>query len=92
MIEALLSAVESLGGVGRMRALLGLRVIVTLLVAVLMPLELGHCALMPMQASAVAIEPDHADGDDHDCCPESAPSQVPTSPTNSSSSCWARSC
>lgn len=65
-----------------MRALLGLRVIVTLFVAVLMPLELGHCALMPLQASAVAIEPDHADGDDHDCCSECAPSQEPTLPTD----------
>jgi hypothetical protein len=65
-----------------MRALLGLRVILTLFVAVLMPLESGHCALMPLQASAVAIEPDNADGDDHDCCPESAPSREPTSPTD----------
>lgn len=65
-----------------MKVLLGLRVILTLFVAVLMPLELGHCAFMPSQASAVAIESDHHDdGDDH-CCPESAPSHQPTSPTD----------
>jgi len=64
-----------------MKNLLGLRVILALIVAVLMPLELGHCALMSLQASAIAIESDHHDGD-HDCCPESTPSHQPTSPSD----------
>jgi hypothetical protein len=65
-----------------MKAALGLRVAVALFVTALMPLELGHCALMPLQASAVAIESEHHNGGDHDCCPESAPSQEPTSSTD----------
>ena len=67
-----------------MKILLGLRVILALFVAVLMPLKLGHCALMPLQASAVAIDPDHHDDGDHDCCPESTPSHQPTSPSDAS--------
>lgn len=47
-----------------MKFLLGLRAVLTLFVAVLMPLELGHCALMPLQASTVAVESDHDDGDE----------------------------
>lgn len=65
-----------------MKDLLGLRVILTLFVAALLPLELGHCALMPLHGSAVAIESEHHDDGDHDCCPESTPSQGPTSPTH----------
>ena len=65
-----------------MKILPGLRVILTLFVAVLMALELGHCALMPFQASAVAIESAHHEDGDHDCCTESAPSPIPTSPTD----------
>ena len=65
-----------------MKVSLGLRVILTLFVAVLMPLELSHCAFMPLQAAAVAIDSGHhADGDD-DCCPESSPSHEPTAPTD----------
>lgn len=63
-----------------MRTLLGLRAILTLFVAVLMPLELGHCAFMPLQAAAVAAVAGHHDDGDHDCCPESGPTQKPTSP------------
>jgi hypothetical protein len=66
-----------------MTILLRLRVIVALLVAVLMPLEIGHCALMPWQASAIVIGTDHQTDDDHDCCPESAPSQEAPTPTES---------
>jgi hypothetical protein len=65
-----------------MKVLLGLRVMLSLFVAALVPLALGHCALMPLQASAVAIESEHHADGDHDCCPESAPSQEPTSPTD----------
>jgi hypothetical protein len=65
-----------------MKVLLGLRVILSLFVAVLLPLELGHCALMPLQASAVVIEPEHHGDGDHDCCPESGPSQAPRSPAD----------
>jgi hypothetical protein len=81
-IERMLAAVELLGGVGRMKVLLGLRVILTLSVAALVPLALGHCALMPLQASAAAIESGHHDDGDDDCCSESAPSHEPTSPTD----------
>ena len=63
-----------------MKVLPGLRVILSLFVAVLMPLELGHCAMMPLLVSAASIESDHHDDGDHDCCPESAPSPEPTSP------------
>lgn len=65
-----------------MKLLLGLRVILTLLVAVLMPLELGHCAFMPLQAAAVTAAADHHDDGDRDCCPESGPTQKPTSPSD----------
>ena len=41
-----------------MKTLLGLRVILTLFVAVLMPLELSHCAFMPLQAAAAAAVAD----------------------------------
>jgi hypothetical protein len=82
VIEAMLSAVECPGDVGHMKVLLGLRVILTLSVAALVPLALGHCALMPLQASAAAIESGHHDDGDDDCCSESAPSHEPTSPTD----------
>lgn len=65
-----------------MKVLLGLRVILTLFVAVLLPLEQVHCALMPSQASAVAIESEHHADGDHDCCPESAPTPEPAFPTD----------
>lgn len=65
-----------------MKLLLRLRVVLTLFAAVLMPLELGHCALMPLQAAAVASESGHDADGDHDCCPESTPSPGPTSPTD----------
>jgi hypothetical protein len=68
-----------------MKAVRGLRTTMALFVAVLMPLELGHCALMPLQAwaqaSAVTIESQHHDDGD-DCCPESATSPEPTSPAD----------
>ena len=60
-----------------------LRVIVSLFAAVLLPLEVGHCALMPLRSAPVAIESGHHDDGDHDCCDESAPAQQPTSPTDS---------
>ena len=62
-----------------MKISLGLRVLLTVFFMVLVPFELGHCAFMPLQASAVAIESDHHDDGDHDCCPESTPSHQPTS-------------
>ena len=63
-----------------MKILFGLRGVLTFFVAVLMPLELGHCALMPLQASAVAIESGHHDDGDDDCCTESTPSPGEKSP------------
>lgn len=65
-----------------MKNLLGLRVVLALFVAVLMPLELGHCALMPLQPAAVAAVADHHDDGDHDCCPESGPTHRATSPSD----------
>ncbi len=62
-----------------MRVLPGLRWMLTLFVAVLMPLELGHCAFMQWQAPPVAIASEHPDGGDG-CCSESAP--TPTDPTD----------
>lgn len=61
-----------------MKFFVRLRVILTLVVAVLAPLQLDHCALMPVPASAAAIEPDHHDDGD-ECCPDSEPSPEPTS-------------
>ena len=60
-----------------MKVLLGIRVLLTLFVAALMPLELAHCALMPWQVRTVAIESVHHDDGDHDCCPDAAPSSNP---------------
>ena len=65
-----------------MKAVLELRVAVALFVTALMPLELARCALMPPQASAVAIESEHHEDGDHDGCHESAPSPGPTIPTD----------
>jgi len=62
-----------------MKILLGLRVLLTLFAAVLMPLELSHCAFMPLQAAAIGAVADHQDDGDHDCCPESGRSHQPTS-------------
>lgn len=67
-----------------MKMSLGLRVLLTLFVTVLVPFELGHCAWMPERASAVAVESEHHDdGDNDDCCPQSAPSHLPTPPSDS---------
>ena len=65
-----------------MRIVPGLRWILTLFVAVLMPLELGHCALIQWQTSPVAIEVGHHDDGDHDCCDESESAPTPTDPTD----------
>ncbi len=70
------------GDASRMNALLGIRMMVTLLVAVLLPLDPAHCALMPLPASAVAIVSEHRNGHDQDCCPESPPSPEPPSPAD----------
>ena len=56
-----------------MRVLLGLRVMLAMLVAVLLPLGQAHCALtMLAQSAPVTVQTEHPDGDDP-CCPESAP-------------------
>ena len=65
-----------------MKVLLGLRVMLTLFVAVLLPLEQAHCALMPLHAPTVAVEVGHDDSDDHDCCAESAQAPKSASPTD----------
>ena len=64
-----------------MRVLVGLRVVLALLVAVILPLEQARCALtMAHQSMSAAVQAQHPDGDDHDCCPESAPH--PASPAD----------
>lgn len=65
-----------------MKLLLGLRVVLALFVAVLMPLELSHCAFMPLQAAAAAAAVDHHDDGDHNCCPESESSHQPAAPSD----------
>jgi hypothetical protein len=65
-----------------MKTLLGLRVILTLFVAVLMPLELSHCAFMPLQAAAAEAVADHHEDGDHDCCPEPGATHQPASPSD----------
>lgn len=65
-----------------MKVVLGLRAVLALFVAVLMPLELSHCAFMPLQAAAVSAAADHHDDGDHDCCPEPGASHQPTSPSD----------
>ncbi len=70
-----------------MKWVVGARVLMAVFVAVLMPLRLGHCALMPWSASAVAVVAEHHDehaeahheAADPDCCPESGPSHAPSS-------------
>ena len=65
-----------------MRVMLGLRVMLALLVAVLLPLGQAHCALtMSHPSGSATIQVEHDDGDAVDCCPESAP--VPASPAQS---------
>lgn len=64
-----------------MMLLIGIRVLLALLVAVLLPLGQAHCALtMPHPSAPTAIRAGHEDGDDHDCCPES--STAPASPAD----------
>ena len=61
----------------------GLRVILTLFVTALMPFESAHCAWMPERPSGVAVESEHHDdGDNDDCCPQPAPSHLPTPPSD----------
>lgn len=52
-----------------MRTKLGLRVLVALFLAVLMPLEVGQCAfLMPFRATAAAVAGEHHASGTHACC------------------------
>ena len=60
-----------------MKVLLGLRVVLILFVAALLPLELGRCALMPMQASAAGLASDHHDDGSHESAPERHPGFPP---------------
>lgn len=53
-----------------MKQLHGLRMIFALFVAVLLPLELGHCAFMPLRAGTT-IESAHRDEGADVCCGES---------------------
>lgn len=61
----------------------GLRMLLALFVAVLLPLELGHCAFTPLRDAAATESAHHAGGDD-DCCgeSESAPAHAPVSPAD----------
>ena len=70
-----------------MKPLRQIRVMLALLVAVLLPLEQAHCALMPLRAAASAVQADHHDADGDDCCDESSTAPKPTSPTNSPCCC-----
>ena len=64
-----------------MNVLLGIRVMLALLVAVLLPLGQAHCALtMPHPSAPATVQTEHQDGDGDDCCTESAPD--PASPTD----------
>lgn len=65
-----------------MKILLGLRVMLALFVAVLLPLEASHCAFMPLQAAASAAVASHHEDGDSDCCPESGTTHQPTSPSD----------
>ncbi len=65
-----------------MKVLLGLRVLLALFVAVLLPLEASHCAFMPLQAAASAAVASHHEDGDHDCCPEPGTTHQPTSPSD----------
>lgn len=63
-----------------MSVLFGLRLVLALLLAVLLPLGQAHCALtMPHQPASVAVEGEH-DNDEDGCCPK--PVSHPTSPTD----------
>ena len=65
-----------------MMAMLGLRVMLAVLVAVLLPLGQAHCALtMPHRSAPATAQTEHHDADDDDCCTESAPEpSFPTDP------------
>ena len=66
-----------------MKFLVGLRVMLALLVAVLLPFGQAHCALTSLHSASVPVAV-HAEqhGEDHDCCPESGPTPRPASPTD----------
>lgn len=62
-----------------------MRVVLTLLVAVLLPLEQAYCAFTPLQATPDALQTDHHDaGDGHD----SPASPDPASPTGPCCCVW----
>ena len=63
-----------------------IRVMLILLVAVLLPLEQVHCALLPLRAMA-ALQVDHHDADGDHCCDETSPEPTPVSPVDSPCSC-----
>ncbi len=67
-----------------MKQVHGLRMMLTLFVAVLLPLELGHCTSMPLRGAAAIESAHHEGGDDDYCCgeSESAPAHAPTSPAD----------
>ncbi len=65
-----------------MKVWLGLRVLLTLFVVVLLPLEQAYCAFVPRPAPTAAVEAEHLGDDDRDCCPESSPAQAPELPTD----------
>jgi hypothetical protein len=65
-----------------MKSSLSRRIVLALLVAVLMPLEQAHCALMAVHSDPVALQTDHHADGDHACCPGSAPSHEPTTPAD----------
>ena len=64
-----------------MRVLFGLRVVLALLFAVMLPLEQAHCALtMAHDSAPTTVQAHQDDGDEHGCCPESTPH--PASPAD----------
>jgi hypothetical protein len=62
-----------------MKLLHGLRMMLVLFVAVLMPLELGHCALKPLHALTAAVAAEQHQDADRDCCPDSGAPSLPGS-------------
>lgn len=70
-----------------MKIVLGLRFLLAMFIAVLMPLELGHCAFMPQPMATVSVAADHHEDGDHDCCEESGASHRPASPSDDCCCC-----
>lgn len=65
-----------------MKFLVGLRVMLALFVAVLVPVGQAQCALMGPHSNSESVAVHTDQHDDHKCCPESGPEPGPQSPAN----------